>query len=62
MRSGGEEVVQTFLNSKGGGTLLVGVTDDGDVLGIEADSFANEDKMYLHLNNLIKDRIVAMHR
>jgi len=50
-----------FLNSKGGGNLLVGVTDDGDALGVEADSFSNEDKMYLHLNNLIKDRIGAKH-
>ncbi len=55
-----KEVLRTivgFLNSKGGGTLLIGVTDDGEALGVDADSFANEDKMYLHLNNLIKDRI-----
>lgn len=50
-----------FLNSKGGGTLFIGVTDDGVALGIEADSFKDEDKMYLHLNNLIKDRIGAKH-
>ena len=46
-----------FLNSKGGGTLIIGVSDDGDALGIEADSFGNEDKMYLHLNNLVRQRI-----
>lgn len=51
------KTIAGFLNSKGGGTLLVGVTDDGEALGIEADSFQDEDKLYLHLNNLIKDRI-----
>ncbi|MCK8462400.1 DUF262 domain-containing protein [Aliiroseovarius sp. S1339] len=50
-----------FLNSKGGGTLIVGVKDDGEALGIETDSFKNEDQMYLHMNNLIKDRIGAKH-
>ncbi len=50
-----------FLNSKGGGTLFIGVTDDGIALGIDADSFETEDKMYLHLNNLVKDRIGAKH-
>ena len=45
-----------FLNAKGG-TLLIGVKDDGEVIGIETDGFPNEDKMGLHLVNLIKDRI-----
>jgi Schlafen, AlbA_2 len=45
-----------FLNAKGG-TLIIGVADNGDVLGLNADGFANKDKMALHLNNLIKDRI-----
>nr|WP_285236536.1 ATP-binding protein [Sphingobium sp. BHU LFT2] len=45
-----------FLNAKGG-TLLIGVSDSGEVLGLDADSFPNEDKMGLHLVNLIKDRI-----
>jgi predicted HTH transcriptional regulator len=46
-----------FLNSSAGGTLLVGVADDGEVLGVATDDFANEDKMALHLVNLIRDRI-----
>jgi len=50
-----------FLNSKGGGQLFIGIADDKTVLGIEADNFTSEDKMYLHLNNLIKDRIGANH-
>ena len=45
-----------FLNSKGG-TLLIGVADDGTVIGVDEDSFENRDKMMLHLNNLIKTQI-----
>jgi hypothetical protein len=45
-----------FLNAHGG-TLMIGVDDDGKVLGLAADGFPNEDKMGLHLVNLIKDRI-----
>lgn len=45
-----------FLNAKGG-TLLIGVADDGTVTGLEADNFASEDKMGLHLVNLVRDRI-----
>lgn len=50
------KTVAGFLNAKGG-TLLIGVTDGGEPLGIAADGFPNEDKMGLHLVNLIKDRI-----
>ncbi len=50
------KTIAGFLNAQGG-TLLIGVADDGEVLGIEADKFPNEDKMGLHLVNLIKDRI-----
>ena len=45
-----------FLNSDGG-TLLVGVSDDGDVLGTDLDSFENCDKMNLHIINLISSQI-----
>ena len=45
-----------FLNAQGG-RLLVGVADDGQVLGLKADGFVNEDKMALHLVNLVRDRI-----
>ncbi len=61
MENSALKTIVGFLNSKGGGTLIVGVTDDGEALGIETDSFKNEDKMYLHMNNLIKDRIGAKH-
>jgi predicted HTH transcriptional regulator len=50
------KTIAAFLNAKGG-TLLVGVGDNGEVLGLESDGFPNEDKMGLHLVNLVKDRI-----
>lgn len=50
------KTVAGFLNAKGG-TLLIGVADDGDILGLDADDFPNEDKMGLHLVNLVRDRI-----
>ncbi|MCK5134009.1 MAG: DUF262 domain-containing protein [Candidatus Sabulitectum sp.] len=45
-----------FLNTSGG-TLIVGMSDDGTPVGIEADKFQNEDRMSLHLINIIKSRI-----
>ena len=61
MENSALKTIVGFLNSKGGGTLLIGVTDDGEALGVEGDNFSNEDKMYLHFNNLIKDRIGTKH-
>jgi hypothetical protein len=46
-----------FINSKGG-TLVIGIADDGTPVGVpEPDQFKNEDKMNLHLVNLISSRI-----
>lgn len=50
------KTIAGFLNA-GGGTLLIGVSDDGNVVGITADGFANEDKMSLHLVDLIRTRL-----
>jgi hypothetical protein len=50
------KTIAGFLNAKGG-TLLIGVADDGDILGLDADGFTSEDKLGLHLVNLIRDRI-----
>jgi hypothetical protein len=50
------KTVAAFLNSKGG-TLFVGVNDEGEVIGLDKDNFANEDKMALHLDNLIKTQL-----
>lgn len=54
------KTIAAFVNSSGG-TLIVGVADDGNPVGIEVDQFPNEDKMYLHLVNLIKERMGAKH-
>ena len=52
------KTVAAFLNS-GGGTLVIGVKDDGEPLGIGVDAFSSEDKMNLHLVNLVSERIGA---
>jgi hypothetical protein len=49
-----------FLNTDGG-TLVIGVSDDGEPLGLAEDNFPSEDKMNLHLVNLIRDRIGPQH-
>jgi anti-sigma regulatory factor (Ser/Thr protein kinase) len=45
-----------FLNTEGG-TLLVGVQDDGSVLGIEIENFPNDDKYLLHFSHLVQHNI-----
>jgi hypothetical protein len=50
------KTIAAFLNTHGG-RLIIGVSDDGQAIGLEADGFASEDKMSLHLNSLIRDRI-----
>ena len=52
------KTVVAFLNSEGG-ILLIGVDDQGQILGIEADQFPSEDKYLLHVNNLINQHIGA---
>ena len=52
--------VVAFLNTDGG-VLLVGVGDDGDILGTEADQFDNEDKYLLHVNNCLQQHIGLEH-
>jgi hypothetical protein len=56
MQLGVLKTIAAFLNS-GGGTLLIGVDDDGQAIGLNADAFPNQDKMSLHLVNLVRDRI-----
>ena len=41
-----------FLN-KDGGTLIVGVADDGSPIGLDVDGFDSEDRMSLHLVNIV---------
>ncbi len=50
------KTIAAFMNSKGG-TLFVGVNDDGEALGLDQDNFPNEDKLLLHLDNLIKSKL-----
>ena len=45
-----------FLNTQGG-SLVIGVSDEGTPLGVEADGFPDEDKMSLHLVNIVNDRM-----
>lgn len=56
MEHGVIKTLAAFMNSKGG-TLFVGVNDSGEAIGLENDKFANEDKMALHLDNLIKEQL-----
>lgn len=48
--------IVAFLNTDGG-ILLIGVKDDGTILGIEADNFSSEDKFLLRFSNLINRHI-----
>ena len=50
------KTLTAFLNTEGG-TLLIGVTDEGEILGIDEESFDNRDKMNLHMTNLISSQI-----
>jgi CRP-like cAMP-binding protein len=53
------KTIAAFMNTEGG-TLLIGIADDGEKLGLELDNFPNEDKMLLHLDKLLRDRIDAL--
>ncbi|MBT4135243.1 ATP-binding protein [archaeon] len=50
------KTITGFLNTEGG-TLLIGISDSGEILGIEKDKFENTDRFLLHFNNLIKDKV-----
>lgn len=45
-----------YLNSSGG-TLLVGVTDHGKVVGLNNDEFENHDKLQLYVTSLLRKHI-----
>jgi predicted HTH transcriptional regulator len=51
------KTVAAFCNTEGG-ELLIGVADDGTLVGIEHDHFPNDDRFLLHVRNLITDRLV----
>ena len=54
------KTIAAFLNSQGG-YLIIGVDDSGHALGLDKDAFSNEDKMNLHLVNLIRDKVGSEH-
>ena len=45
-----------FLNKKGG-SLLIGITDESDIYGIENDFYQTDDKYLLHFKNKIKTAV-----
>ena len=54
------KTISALLNSNGG-TLLLGITDEGKILGIEQDKFPDTDKFNLYLISLIKEKIGKKH-
>lgn len=50
------KTVAAFLNSEGG-RLLIGVADDGSIVGVGQDGFDNSDKFQLHLFNVLKQSL-----
>ena len=50
--------IVAFLNTAGG-TLLVGVEDNGNILGVEIEDYDNPDKMNLNITSLISSQIGA---
>jgi len=53
------KVVSAFMNSEGGGTLLIGVSDDRQILGLQKDletlKKADEDAFELHFTHIINN-------
>jgi len=54
------KTINAFLNSEGG-ILLVGVADDGTILGLEEDRFENDDRLLLFLTSTIKSQLGTLH-
>lgn len=54
------KTIAAFLNTHGG-CVVIGVNDQGEALGLENDDFPNEDKMNLHLVNLLRQRLGSQH-
>lgn len=50
------KTISAFINSKGG-NLLIGINDSKEIIGIEKDNFENQDKLSLHITNLLKTRL-----
>jgi len=48
------KTISAFLNTEGG-DLLIGVADDGSVVGIEVDQLENDDKFMRHLAQVVRN-------
>lgn len=50
------KTIAAFLNTEGG-DLLIGVADDGSIVGIEKDQLENDDKFMRHLMHIVQNGI-----
>ena len=50
------KAVAAFLNTDGG-DLLIGVADDGSIVGIERDSLESDDKFMRHLTQVVRNAL-----
>ena len=50
------KTIVAFLNTSGG-ILMIGVSDDGSIYGVDENAFDNRDKMNLHLTHMISSKI-----
>lgn len=50
--------IVAFLNTDGG-NLLIGIHDNGEIIGIQDDFYISDDKYLLNFNNIIKSKIGA---
>ena len=50
------KTIAAFLNTEGG-DLLLGVADDGSIVGIERDAFDSHDKFMLHLAQVVRNAL-----
>jgi hypothetical protein len=56
LRESAMKEIVAFVNQDGG-TLLIGVADDGNITGIEKDNFKSEDKYLLNFKDVFKTKI-----
>ena len=54
------KTIAGFLNTNGG-TLIIGVDDKKEILGLENDKFKDDDHMLLHLTQIIQEKINTEH-
>lgn len=54
------KTIAGFLNTNGG-TLIIGVDDKKEILGLKNDNFKDDDHMLLHLTQIIQEKINTEH-